>query len=121
MAEKQSSVVQRAFTSVTETVFPGSQSLRHVLKEKNLGSGNSTLIIQVIQHNCLRFYFLLFNLIKEMLQIFFIFTFFRNGTGVWSSVANVFVFQLVFLIVLVFFKHNNARYQGYFDYDCIFM
>ncbi|XP_046847622.1 transmembrane protein 17B-like [Xenia sp. Carnegie-2017] len=61
MAEKQSSVVQRAFTSVTETVFPGSQSLRHVLKEKNLGSGTE-LVSDLLLQMCLYFnsYFSLF-------------------------------------------------------------
>ena len=39
MDDRQSTVVQRAFTSVTETVFPGSRSLKHISRERVLGTG----------------------------------------------------------------------------------
>ena len=39
MEERQSTVVQRAFTTVTETVFPGSRSLKNVPRERVLGTG----------------------------------------------------------------------------------
>ena len=43
MEDRQSTVVHRAFTSVTETVFPGSRSLKHIPREKALGTGTVLL------------------------------------------------------------------------------
>ena len=41
MEERQPTVVQRAFTTVTETVFPGSRSLKNVPRERVLGTGKT--------------------------------------------------------------------------------
>ena len=43
MEDRQSTVVQRAFTSVTETVFPGSRSLKHIPRETVLGTGTNII------------------------------------------------------------------------------
>ena len=39
MEERQPTVVQRVFTTVTDTVFPGSRSLKNVPRERVLGTG----------------------------------------------------------------------------------
>ena len=53
MEEKQTTVAHRAFTSVTETVFPGTRSLKHISRERVVGTG--IYIIIYIVHAVLVF------------------------------------------------------------------
>lgn len=54
MAERQTTVVQRAFTSVTETVFPASRGLREISRRRILNTG-SELVSDLPLQMCLYF------------------------------------------------------------------
>ncbi|CAB3998343.1 Transmembrane 17B [Paramuricea clavata] len=103
MEDRQSTVVHRAFTSVTETVFPGSRSLKHIPREKALGTG-SELVSDLPLQMCLYFntYFSVFWFVSSIAMFI----------AKYDHLAFYYKFILIVIYVIMLIVETIRLYLG---------